>query len=889
MSKSNRVGKVTMIEHLISKWAESVPKAPVFFGQGQRALSYQELAQLIAQFRTRLPRFGIGPQDRIAIVHSGGAEMAAAVVGIAACSIAVPLNPELSAGEFALHLKDKKVTAIAVEAGLKNPVRQVAGQLSLPLLEIVQDDRLVAGKIALSGPENLINIASSSPTEEDLMLVLTTSGTTSYGKIVPITHGQAIERARQITQMLHLTQQDRGMNLMPLFHIGGLSAGVMATLYSGSSLMPIKNGHVNTLFHCLDEIQPTYIAGGYTVFHAIERKAPAFRDVIDRVKPQIRMLRTGTGRLDQHIADHLEQIFDAPVVEAYGSSETGFMSCTALSPQRQKPGSVGQPVHTNLTIVDPEGQEVPIGQEGEIVVKGPNVFSGYENDPNKNIEAFKDGHYHTGDQGYLDEDGYLFITGRIKEMINRGGMKIAPIEIDQAMIKHDAVADAAAIPVSHPSLGEDVAAVVVLHERETLKAQELIKFLGHHLAPYKIPSRIYFRDSLPRTATGKLKRRDLASQIQTQANAFRSGKTGQHTESALEETLLGIWQEAMGISGIGRHDNFFDLGGDSLQAVDLFLLIENRLEQQLSRDILFEAGTIAEMAELIERKSKTSCVVPIQPKGARPPFFCIHPIEGEVIGYRHLAGYLDEDQPFYGIQCLRQGINTPLFSSIEEMAEYYLTEIRKIQPVGPYFLGGHSFGGLVAYTIAQKLTDSGGKVGLLAMFDSFNTTVSRYVSPIEWAKRHWRVMASLPLSERPGYAKQRLRNLFGLIPTKLSLLKIKMKNKRSSEQRASHDPEGTQRIRENNMLISRKFEPKPFRGDAVLFATELPTSWHGDVHESWKDLVQGTLTVRHLSGGHLEIMREPYVRELAEELSICLHDKQNNEPSVNRLVIGGNR
>lgn len=877
-----------MIGNVVSNWAEATPKAPVFLGHGQRALTYEELARLIADFRTQLQHFGLGLQDRIAIVHSGGAEMAATVVGIAASSIAVPLNPDLSAGEFALHLRDKNVGAVAVEKGLDSPVRLVAQELSLPLLEITQEDLQVAGKIALQGPSNPLSTPPPLPTETDLMLVLTTSGTTSYGKIVPITHGQVIERARQITQMLELTPKDRGMNLMPLFHVGGLSAGIAAALYSGSSLMPIKNGHVNALFRSLEETLPTYIAGGYTVFHAIERKASAYQDVIDRVKPHIRMLRTGTGHLDREIADHLEQIFEATVVEAYGSSETGFMSCTALTPDRNKSDSVGRPQHTEVSIVDPKGVEMPVGQEGEIVVKGDNVFSGYENDPDQNIAAFSNGFFHTGDQGLLDEDGYLFITGRIKEMINRGGMKITPQEIDQALLSHSAVADAAAIPITHPSLGEDVAAVVNLVEGKSLTAQDLIRYLGDHLAPYKIPNRVFFADSLPRTATGKIQRRELAVQMQAEleASAPRQPTAEPHQLTPLESTLLSIWRESMGNPDIGVQDNFFELGGDSLQAVDLFLLVEKRLDQRLPRDILFEAGSVAEMAALIEQESKASCVVPIQPKGNRPPFFCIHPIGGEVIGYRDLAGYLGEDQPFYGIQCLRQGTDTPLFDSIETMAEYYLAEIRKIQPHGPYFLGGHSFGGLVAYTIAQKLADDGGRVGLLALFDSFNTSVARYVSPVEWLRRHWKKMTALPPQDRPAYVRQRARNLLGLVPNSLSLLSIRIKHQ--PELSSTQELHSNRRVRENNMLISRKFRPKPFSGDAVLFATELPTSWHGDVHDAWGDLVRGQLTVRPLSGGHLEIMSEPFVRELAQELSLCLQNSQNNEPIADKLAVGGN-
>ena len=294
---------------------------------------------------------------------------------------------------------------------------------------------------------------------------------------------------------------------------------------------------------------------------------------------------------------------------------------------------------------------VQAGEKGEIVVTRETAFDGYENNATANSEAFTQDWYHTGDEGYLDEDGFLFITGRLKEMINRGGVKIIPTEIDQAAIEHEAVREAVAFPLPHKTLGDDLALAVVLEANKSVTASELKAFLKTTLIPNKIPSHVIFVEEIPKSATGKPQRRKLHQQLDlTKSDKSHSGMEMASIRPASEEKLKTIWQQVLGNETIGPNENFFALGGDSLQAVDLFMRIEKELDRSLPRDILFEAGTIREMARLIDEEQTASCIVPIQPNGDRPPLFFVHPIGGEVLGYRELARYLDAGQPFYGIQ-----------------------------------------------------------------------------------------------------------------------------------------------------------------------------------------------------------------------------------------------
>jgi len=307
---------------------------------------------------------------------------------------------------------------------------------------------------------------------------------------------------------LELTTADRCLNLMPLFHVHGLYCALGATLYSGGSVVMLPEFSEDAFFHLLETLAPTWYTGAYTFHHTIAAAAPAHTAAIE--KAHLRFIRTASGHLDPRIADQLEVIFRAPVTTNYGSTETSCICSTSLPPGMRKRGTVGRAFGSEVAILDPDKQFLAPGQRGEVVVHRVEDFSGYENDPAANADAFFNGWFRTGDEGVFDEDGYLTLTGRIKDIINRGGEKITPSEVDDALMGHPDVREAATFPVPHPRLGEEIAAVVVLEPNSELSTGDLRAYLLERISGFKIPKQIVFAEEIPKSATRKVQRHQLA-------------------------------------------------------------------------------------------------------------------------------------------------------------------------------------------------------------------------------------------------------------------------------------------------------------------------------------------------------------------------------------------
>ncbi|MET0369308.1 MAG: acyl--CoA ligase [Methylobacterium sp.] len=502
----------TTLRDLISAGADGAPAltspggVPLTFGH-LRALTDRTVADLNAR--------GIGRGERVAIVLPNGPEMAAAFIAVAAGTTSAPLNPAYKADEFEFYLTDLRAKLLVVAEGSESPAIAVAEKLGMGVARLKPTPEQGAGSFTLSfsGEAGAPPAQGGLAEEGDIALVLHTSGTTSRPKIVPLSQGNVCASARHIRTSLAFTAEDRGLNIMPLFHIHGLIAGTLAPLSAGGQICCTPGFNALKFFSWMEEAKPTWYTGVPTMHQAILGRAGRNREII--AATPLRFIRSSSASLPPQVLRELEETFGAPVIEAYGMTEAAHqMASNPLPPRKNRPGAVGLAAGPEIAVVGLDGEPLPSGETGEIVIRGPNVMAGYENNDKANAEAFtRQGWFRTGDQGTLSEDGFLTITGRLKEIINRGGEKISPREVDEILLDHPAVLQCVTFALPHDKLGEEVAAAIVLREGISAEEKEIRGFASERLAPFKVPAKIVILPEIPRGATGKLQRIGLAQKL----------------------------------------------------------------------------------------------------------------------------------------------------------------------------------------------------------------------------------------------------------------------------------------------------------------------------------------------------------------------------------------
>ncbi|MFN6486382.1 MULTISPECIES: acyl--CoA ligase [unclassified Nostoc] len=490
-----------------------------------RSLTYKQLRENVVGLVSQLNSFGLKRGERIAIAMTNGSPMAITFLAAALCGTAAPLNPKYKQEEFAFYYQDTQakalitlsegpeaaIAAVTPDMMLINTRVNTDGTLSFELGTLLFETLCERQAQCIAGDSGL-EIRSNGDWEnlvgdDDMAMILHTSGTTSRPKRVPIRHRNLIASATNFIGAYSLTSADTTLCLMPLFHVHGLVGCLLATLASGGTLVCPNGFNALEFWKLVDTYKPTWYSAAPTMHQTILARASRNTEIVKANR--FRFIRSSSASLPPIIIEQLETTLNAPVVEAYSMTEAShLMTTNPLPPKVRKPGTVGYGFGVEVGIMDSEGNLLSLGSLGEVVVKGPNVIDGYENNPEANATAFVNSWFRTGDQGTVDEDGYLRLTGRIKELINRGGEKISPLEVDDVLLRHPAVAEALAFAVPHKSLGEDIHAAVVLKAEASEK--ELLTHCSTMLADFKVPKQVYILDQLPRGATGKLQRLTMA-------------------------------------------------------------------------------------------------------------------------------------------------------------------------------------------------------------------------------------------------------------------------------------------------------------------------------------------------------------------------------------------
>ena len=499
-------------ETIVERIAAGSADAPAIGAPERPVLTHGGLRAQMRATGAALNGLGLGRNDRIAIILPNGPEMAAAFVSVAACATTAPLNPAYRAEELEFYLSDIGAKAILVGRQEQGPAIAVAEKLGISVLRLDFSAADPAGTFAIDGPSVGPAVATGIAQDADIALLLHTSGTTSRPKLVPLSHANLAAAARNVAAAIALEPADRCLNIMPLFHIHGLIAAVAASLSAGASVFCTPGFNALKFFAWLGEIAPTWYTAVPTMHQAILARAP--RNAAAVAASRLRFVRSSSASLPAQVMAELEETFRCPVIEAYGMTEaTHQMTSNPLPPATRKPGSVGLAAGPEVAIMATDGALLAAGTQGEIVIRGPNVTAGYEKNPEANKAAFAHGWFHTGDQGIMDGEGYVRVTGRLKEIINRGGEKISPLEVDEVLMDHPAIAQVVTFAMPHDKLGEEVAAAVVLREDQTANEADIRAFAATRLADFKVPRKVLILDEIPKGATGKLQRIGLAAKL----------------------------------------------------------------------------------------------------------------------------------------------------------------------------------------------------------------------------------------------------------------------------------------------------------------------------------------------------------------------------------------
>lgn len=586
----------------ITAWAHRQPQSIAITAPERTPLTYQDLYQQINQIIAKLNQIGIGRNDRVAVTLPTGPEMAVAFLAIASCATIAPLNPNYTESEYEFYLSDLNAKALIYQPVIAPNAVKIAQNKGITLLELSPLKQSATGIFQLTGgqPKNPPQPGISQ--SQDIALVLHTSGTTSRPKIVPLTGKNLCASAENIRLTLNLVETDRCLNIMPLFHIHGLIGALLSSINAGASIICTAGFEAPKFFEWLAEFRPTWYSAVPTMHQAILARAAQNRHIINQYP--LRFIRSSSAPLPAQIMTALEAEFNAPVIESYGMTEASHqITSNPLPPKTRKARSVGISAGPQVAIMDHSGNLLPAGEEGEIVIRGANITSGYENNPHANQNAFTNNWFRTGDLGYLDKDNYLFLKSRIKEIINRGGEKISPREIDEVLLDHPAIAQSVTFAAPHKLLGEEVAVAVVLREGCSITEQEIKQFAAAKLADFKVPRLVIFLDEIPKGPTGKLQRIGLAQKLGLTASDPTISRADYiPPQTPLQVELVKIWSEILGIEQVGIYDNFFQLGGDSILATRIVNQVREITNIELSFLFFFQEATVAKMAELITQK-----------------------------------------------------------------------------------------------------------------------------------------------------------------------------------------------------------------------------------------------------------------------------------------------
>ena len=708
----------------IARYAESTPQSPALIDSNGVAFSYEKFWAKVLAVGRRLEESGVGFDNTVAVLLPQGALQVLAIAGVLDHCVCAPMHPRTTVAETQRFLAALRADAVVVSPDFEAEA-EAAGAMGLTVLVARNGQHPDEWQIRRPAAAKDFPAQAS-----DTILLLITSATSGSSKVVPLSAVNLDAQAEPRSKLLRLTESDRLLQMTSLSHSIGID-NTFAQFLTGGAVIATGGFDPTAYSRWLDELKPTWYDCAPTVHQAalaqLKGKPPT--------QPiSLRFVQSAGAPLPVEVRQELEQILRVPVLNDYGMTETGPIATDAIIPGDRVSGSVGRSSGIDIGILDDTGELLPPDVEGEIAVRGPAVFAGYLDNPEANQTAFRNGWFCTGDLGRLDQEGNIFVTGRLKEMINRGGEKIVPGEVDLVLASHPAVLEAAAFSVPHPTLGEDVACAVVLRAGDgpAVTTTQLRRFAAERLASFKVPRRISIVDQIPRGEQGKPQRWLLTERF-TEEHASPPSPADVLAQKLADDAddifykLHEIWARILDCNDLGFDEDFFNAGGDSLAAISMLAEVDQRFSSQTSASAasFFDEPTLVHLTRLVgkaplprpsQNVPSDIRIFPVRETGCGRRLWCVPADGDEGLYFRRLATHLNGQMDVSIVRPMNTFYSRALFT-FERTGTEMAAMIRQAQPKGPYILGGFCYGGIVAAEVARQLVREGHEVKLI-LFDA---------------------------------------------------------------------------------------------------------------------------------------------------------------------------
>ena len=831
------------IHELIEARVERTPQA-IAIEDGSQRLTYSELNRRSNQLAHFLRKKNVRADVPVAVCLKRSAELLVALLGVLkAGGACVPLDPDYPSERLSHILRDSRAPIVITQSQLLS----VVGATGAEILTLDSIGKLLAGESGENLPVEAI--------PQSLAYVIYTSGSTGTPRGVQLTHGGLVNHGAASLDVYGFTAADRMLQFASISFDIAIEE-ILPTWIAGGCVIPRGDDVPLTAAEFLRWITDHKIT-------ALDLPTAYWHELVHELAESehslpesLRLVIVGGEKASSSAYSAWLKAGGASVrwVNTYGPTEASVIA-TAYEPDPKKPFPdnlpIGRPIqNVRLYVLDSDLQPVPVGVPGELHIGGTGLARGYLNQPELTAAKFIDDPfsgkpgarlYKTGDMVRRLPDGNLEFVGRMDFQVKIRGFRVELGEIEAVLEKHPTVAQA--VVIAREADGGKQLLAYVIATPEGVAAAELREYLKKQLPEYMAPAEFVFLESFPLTPNGKVDRRALP-EPQTMELAAAADFAAPRDE--FESRMARLWAQVLGREAVGIRDNFFDLGGHSLLALRLTSRIEKEFGRKLTLTAVIQAPTVEEMAQLVQRDEVSwSPLVALQSAGTNPTFFFVHGLGGTVMRFHELARHMAPDQPFFCFQA--QGIDgkLPVLDQVDDMAELYFEHLRRAQPEGPYYLGGYSFGGLVALEMARRLLAAGEEIGLLALVDTY--FVSRQAGSSLLGR-----FFSLSSEQKIAYLKKRATRYRRGIKRRIDSLSL---------------PLAVKVVREACAAAEQKYRPSVYSGAVTLFrASEKALRGLDDAQDGWQQYAAGGLEIHEIDGDHGNILNEPKVRQLAAAL-----------------------